>query len=207
MEKRKLVLDIGINDADYSISKEEIIDGKRKVTWRCPYYVRWYNLLSRCYSKAALKKRPQYMECFVCEEWLTFSNFKRWMESQDWENKQLDKDLKVLGNKEYSPDNCLFISPSLNAFLNENENNRGECPIGVFRKRDKFAAQEGKKHLGYFESEESAHREWILKKIKSIDDWIVKEPKHSIFLMNYKNTLQHFYDEGKIYQGRNYLGT
>ncbi len=54
--EKELVLDIGINDADYSISKEEIIDGKRKVTWRCPYYVRWYNLLSRCYSKAALKK-------------------------------------------------------------------------------------------------------------------------------------------------------
>lgn len=29
----------------------------------------------------------------MADEWNTFSNFKNWMEKQNWEDKQLDKDI------------------------------------------------------------------------------------------------------------------
>jgi len=53
-------------------------------------------MLTRCYYQKRLDIRPSYEECIVCEEWLTFSNFKKWTEQQDWEDKQLDKDFFVL---------------------------------------------------------------------------------------------------------------
>jgi hypothetical protein len=97
----------------------------------CPYYLRWHDLLRRCYHKKSLIKHPTYKEVVVCEEWLTFSNFKYWMEKQVWEDKHLDKDILVRGNKVYSPSTCVFVHNKVNQFLLERENDRGDYPIGV----------------------------------------------------------------------------
>lgn len=117
----KLVQGFGINDADYVVSKyESWYEGgerKLKILWQCPYYVKWRSMLNRCYSARYHKNKPTYIGCYVCEEWLTFSNFKAWMETQDWERKELDKDLLMEGNKEYGPNFCVFISRELNLFL------------------------------------------------------------------------------------------
>ena len=100
MKPKKLVYGVGINDADYSVAKTEVIghvDGKRKQkrVWGCPYYEVWANMLKRCYSAKCQGKQPTYKGCSVSEEWLRFSNFGRWMEVQDFEGKQLDKDLAI----------------------------------------------------------------------------------------------------------------
>ena len=50
------------------------------------------------------KKYPTYEGVDVCEEWLTMSNFITWVESKDWEGKELDKDIICPGNKIYSPE-------------------------------------------------------------------------------------------------------
>jgi len=123
---RKPVLGVGINDADYKTIYEE--DGKK---YRCPFYIKWKDMIRRCYSEKIHKNRPTYEECSVCEEWLTFSNFKCWMEQQDWKGNHLDKDLKVKGNKVYSPDYCLFVSPLVNGLMHENKKTRGKYPLGV----------------------------------------------------------------------------
>lgn len=170
---KKLVHGVGINDADYSITiKEEIPskDGKRrrKTIWSCPFYERWKNMLTRCYSTNYHKARPSYQECTVCEEWLTFSKFKEWMEAQDWVGKVLDKDLKVLGNKQYNPDTCLFISKEINNFITEANAIRGDFPIGVTycKQTNKYTASCGnplskkREHLGRFASPEEAHLAW-----------------------------------------------
>ena len=120
--KKCLVYGVGINDADYRVQENKCYTnnlGKRatEVLWRCPYYDRWYGMIRRCYSERELSRFPTYKGCSVCEEWLTFSNFKSWMEQQDWEGKHLDKDLLIYKNKVYSSETCVFVDYKVNLFI------------------------------------------------------------------------------------------
>lgn len=168
--KKRLVFGYGINDANYpvtSFSKE----GKRET---CPFYVVWVNMLKRCYCSAYRKDRPSYKDVLVCDDWLRFSNFKAWMETQDWKGKQLDKDLLVEGNKVYSPDTCVFISHVINSFILDSAASRGEFPIGVSwnARAGKFTSYcnnpfSGKReHLGSFQCPNAAHKRWAEKKFE-----------------------------------------
>lgn len=164
--KRKLKYGVALNDADYQISK--LIQGKKVI---CPYYNVWDKMLKRCYSKSSLKSKPSYVGCKVCEEWLTFSNFKAWMEGKDWEDRELDKD--ILGNgKIYSPETCIFITPRLNRFLTNSKSSRGDYRIGVdyveeygkYRSRCSNPFSKGKWFsLGLYLTEEEAYRAWLVK--------------------------------------------
>jgi hypothetical protein len=126
------------------------------------------------------------------------------METQDWEGKQLDKDLKVLGNMVYSPDTCLFISPDLNRFLNENHNSRGEFPIGVYLKSEgRYGCICGKKYHGYFDTILDSHLQWISEKIKYIDEFIeTSDNDVKIALENFKSVLQYHLENSIIFEGR-----
>ena len=71
-------------------------------------------MLQRCYTTPV--SQPTYDGCYVCDEWAYLSNFSAWMNEQNWEGKQLDKDL--LGDTyKYSPENCCFISRELNHLI------------------------------------------------------------------------------------------
>ena len=112
MKVERLVYGVGINDADYVVQKFETIgyvSGKKKQkrVWRCPYYRVWTHMLERCYDVKRQERQPTYKDCSVSTEWLTFSVFKSWMEKQDFEGKQLDKDLLIEGNKIYSAETCV----------------------------------------------------------------------------------------------------
>lgn len=159
---RKLVYGVGINDADYVICTT--INGKQL---HCPYYQKWQNMLARCYSKKLHTKYPTYVGCEVSEEWKTFSNFKAWMENQDWEGKQLDKDILIPNNKLYSRDTCVFVDSAVNTFLVDCSSARGKFLLGVnwLKQRKKFQALcgdgNGKQvHLGLFADELEAHLAW-----------------------------------------------
>jgi len=109
---RRLVFGVGINDADYMVSP--IIHGKQT---RCIFYTTWKHMLERCYCQKYLLKKPSYNGCKVVDEWKIFSNFKLWMELQDWHGNVLDKDILVPGNRIYSPERCLFVATNVNALL------------------------------------------------------------------------------------------
>ena len=176
--KRKLVCRKGVNDADYPVCRYESfqVDGKQKkrLIWMCPFYCKWSNMLIRCYSENLPGWCPTYADRSVCDEWLYFSNFKAWMEQQDWEGKQLDKDLLVPGNKVYSPQTCVFVSQVVNTFLTERASDRGDYPIGVSLDKGtgKFKSQcrnpftLKKEYLGSFLCEEGAHNTWLEKKLE-----------------------------------------
>lgn len=123
---KKRLFGVGLNDATYETQTKG-----GGVKWICPFYLRWSKLLERCYSKSYKDKHPTYRDVTVCQEWHTFSVFKSWMETQDWEGKQLDKDLLVQGNSIYSPETCCFISTTVNGFMVKSNSSRGEFPIGV----------------------------------------------------------------------------
>lgn len=143
---RKVYGGIAICDADYVVQvKRPDKEFKDKVitVWQCPFYTRWFSMLRRCYSAAYHKRQPTYIGCTVCKEWLLFSSFKAWMETQDWEGKELDKDILVQGNKVYSPETCVFVSRVVNTFVKPFSGNTGEFPRGVYWNKNtkKFIAQ------------------------------------------------------------------
>lgn len=109
LARRRPVYGLGVNDSDY-ITKQ-LVDGKYI---RCPYYEVWTSMLERCYSDKYQAKHLTYIDCSVCDAWLTFSNFKSWMEIQDWQGKELDKDIRVKGNKVYAPSTCRFVTRAEN---------------------------------------------------------------------------------------------
>ncbi|NCB78654.1 MAG: hypothetical protein EOM41_01390 [Bacilli bacterium] len=175
--KFKLVCGVGINDASYNINiKEELpkVNGKRKqkFIWVCPYYQKWLDMIKRCY-RTDKSKNPTYKDCSVCNEWLTFSNFKKWMETQDWEGKALDKDLLIYQNKVYSPETCCFVPQEINSFLTKCNKSRGQHPLGVDRIKRcaKFRCRinngtGGNEYLGLYASEQAAHKAWQLAKME-----------------------------------------
>ena len=166
---RKLVFDQGINDATYQV--QPIIDGK---TYKCPYYLVWICMLQRCYSKELHNRLPSYQECSVCNDWIIFSNFKAWMETQDWKGKQLDKDILIKGNKLYSPETCIFIPNHINCLLLDQKTRRGKYLLGVswYKPYSKYRSQysNGIKNitLGYFNTEKEAHEAYCKAKAEYI---------------------------------------
>jgi len=70
----------------------------------------WYKMLTRCYSSNHHKKNPTYKDCTVCDEWLNFQVFAEWFDNNYIKGYQLDKDIKIKGNKVYSPSTCLFVT-------------------------------------------------------------------------------------------------
>ena len=178
MSKPRLVYGVGINDADYVTQKMETIevDGKRKRkrVWFCPYHRAWESMLARCYSENLQDRYPTYKGCSVSDDWLTFSNFKSWMGSQNWEGKQLDKDLLFVGNKIYSAEACVFVTPMVNMFTTDSGAARGEWMIGVswHKSSGKFRAMcsnpftKKLEHLCLFTSEPEAHQAWIKRKLE-----------------------------------------
>lgn len=169
MAGRKLVYGVGINNADYKVTISEMVDGKAKNIWRCPYYVSWTSLLMRCYSEVYQLKRPTYVGCSTVPEWHYFMNYRKWMQTQDWSGKELDKDILFPGNKIYGPDKCVFVDIKVNSFFLDCGASRGQWPIGTSycKYNKKFIAycmsvETGKlKNLGYYSTPEEAHSKWL----------------------------------------------
>ena len=73
-------------------------------------YKTWSSMLKRCYSG----KYKTYSDCSVCDDWQNFQNFAKWYEENypiGSVKYDLDKDIKIDGNRVYSPNTCLFVSP------------------------------------------------------------------------------------------------
>ena len=167
---------IGINDVEYPVRP-----GKRGETVFCPYYRVWEAMLRRCYFEPTLARQPTYRDASVCDEWLRCSVFTTWMKTQQWENKNLDKDLLNWRNKVYSPETCLFINDDINNLLVLARKARGQYPLGVtyHKASKKFMAQImmfGKKHyLGLFTDFMAAHKRYQLEKLRYISMLADKE--------------------------------
>lgn len=106
-KRRKKVYGVGLQDISSVDEFGNEIQSYR--TWKC--------MITRCYSKKFKAIHSSYNECYVCEEWLTFSNFKSWFDDNYVDGFALDKDFLQHGVKQkiYSPDTCIFIPQQINS--------------------------------------------------------------------------------------------
>lgn len=125
-KRTKLVYGVGVNDykGNTKYNHEHI-----------PSYHTWGQMLKRCYSKEFLDRQPTYRGCSVCEEWWSFSNFKKWFDENYIEGYSLDKDILFKGNKIYSPETCCFVPNEINVLLCKSDAKRGKLPIGVYERK------------------------------------------------------------------------
>lgn len=158
---------VGINDADYNT--QPMINGKK--VW-CKFASTWRDMIERCYSANFHEKYPSYKGTTVCEDWKYFSKFREWMEKQNFEGRQLDKD--ILGDgTHYSPETCRFITQQTNSVLTKVAKT-GVMPLGVFFEKSsgKYKAscriQGVLKYLGTFWDKQTAHKEWQKAKVHAI---------------------------------------
>ena len=152
-----------------------------------PQYTSWESMLRRCYAEKHLQKRPTYIGCEVCNEWLNFQNFAEWYDNNYWEcgnePMRLDKDFLHKNNRIYSPSNCIFVPNAINVMLTSCKSVRGDLPIGV------TWTKQGRKHyrvrvssyntnnkrldLGTYMTAEEAfnvYKEYKEKEIKAVAD-------------------------------------
>jgi hypothetical protein len=174
---KKLVYGVGVNDLSYRTNVyEEVTKNGGKKSWelvfRCPYYTVWKSMLERCYSEKFLESRPSYIGTSVCNEWLSATAFKKWMEKQDWRDKCLDKDIIAPGNKLYSPETCAFVLQATNSFVIASDAIRGDYPIGVcllkrtgrYQVRCNSPFSREQEYLGLFLTSGEAHEAWRKRK-------------------------------------------
>ena len=169
---RKPLCGVGVNDADYAVQPR--VNG---VKLRDPAYQAWSSMLARAYDPKLHAAYPTYSDVTVCSEWHSFSAFRNWWLNSYREDWQCDKDLLVVGNREYSHNSCIYVPRWLNSFLNGHEASRGELPIGVRldKRRGKYQSRccnpiTGKNHnLGYFTTPEAAHEAWLKRKLQLAD--------------------------------------
>jgi hypothetical protein len=147
MSKRKTIAGRGINDSDYATQSKGVT---------CPMFSAWCRMLRK--------------DVEVSEEWLLFSNFRGWMERQDWEGKQISP--YVFGDGSiYSAQTCCFVDRKLAFIVKSLRLGTGktvDIPHG-FSPRPYRAVVSGK-HVGYYKTQEEAEIGWkraLLKELKS----------------------------------------
>ena len=116
MKKQKgIVYEHGINDTYQRWAIENKIN---KII-----YKKWCHMLERVYSEKIHERHPTYINATICIEWHWLSKFVEDFKKIDGYDEEkllngeleLDKDIKSNGiNKEYSLENCMFVSQSEN---------------------------------------------------------------------------------------------
>lgn len=145
-------------------------------------YNTWSHMIRRCYGFAG-ENVMTYDDCTVCKEWLCFETYEKWFDEHHIEGFQVDKDLKITGNRKYSPETCTFIPNRINAILGFKTNNSvrkdeyKDLPVGVsWHKRDEvYTARcwDGDKlaSLGYHDTADQAflrYKDFKERLIKSV---------------------------------------
>lgn len=131
----------------------------------------WQGVIERCYF-GNTSRSSSYNDCTICDEWLTYSNFKKWFEDPEngyQEGYHLDKDILVKGNRQYAPNKCCFVPNEINALLIKQKKRKSSLPIGVCQvKSGRFVARvnSGKPthHIGTFNTPEDAFQAYKIAK-------------------------------------------
>lgn len=140
-------------------------------------YKMWSAMLTRAYCSKTKERQITYLHVTVCHSWHNFQNFAEWLYSQDYFNEgfQLDKDILVNGNKEYSPDCCSLVPQEINKlFINKGGSNK-ELSVGVYYRKGTYSVKAGNKYVGNYPSLELAKEAYTTAKsvyvLSKVEEW------------------------------------
>lgn len=129
-------------------------------------YTVWYSMIRRCYSSVYHRAKPTYKDCNVCDEWKNFQVFAAWFHKNYKDGLHLDKDILIDGNKDYSPETCIFVTNDENAVKSHAKHYVFKSPSGEIvnvynisefcRKNGLLNQHMGKVHLG----KRKSHKGW-----------------------------------------------
>lgn len=166
----------------------------------------WRGVVKRCENAAELRGYKNSNNLFE-----NFQIFSDWCLGQYGHNRVdkhgrswvLDKDIIVIDNYNYGPDECCFVPTEINllvAYRNPERKNGGTAPIGTAITRGgKYRANFNNRSLGNYHTPEEAHFAWCDAKVAKILDVVrcnVHElPKrtldglvgHADFISSYRN--------------------
>ncbi len=175
IDSRSFIHGFGINDSDY---KTKMSLGSGLGSWQCPYYKAWVQMITRAYSEKSIENRPTYENVTVCQQWKSFMTFRKWMETQEWQGRILDKDISQDGQEKmiYSPDTCFFVSMELNSLFKKPVR-KNEWGLGVERMPSlKFRARikhNGKYHRSKpFKRQEDAQNAYSRARAKIVQGFL-----------------------------------
>lgn len=150
---------------------------------------KWRDMLERVYHNIP----NAYQGITVNENWHCFQKFADWFELNYIEGYELDKDLKLYGNKTYCENSCIFVPRKLNVFFyNKEKNQYCKLPHGVIKSggnSTKFTSA-----IEYSSTntiQESMNNYWNQKYLK-MQKLIKIYPKFKNLLENY---FEHFFNE------------
>ena len=157
-------------------------------------YTTWTHMLQRCYTPSIRDK--SYGDCTVCEEWHNFQNFARWFYDNYYEIDgvcmSIDKDIKVEGNKIYSPSTCIIIPLEINMFFEVNSTKSDkELHVGVyFNDCGNYKVMLGRDYIGTYRDYSKAINAYYEARNKKINEFLNKyDLPHDI--QQYLLNLQH----------------
>lgn len=148
--RRKLICGVAVNDG-------EVYEVKTRI------YNIWHCMIQRSCDSKTKQRNPQYKDTKICKEWLIYSNFKKWVLSEDsgyQEGFEIDKDIIGGSTNLYSPETCCFVHPRINKLLVGCRRKDNGLPIGVSKHPNGYCAycSHGDKiiNLGLFSNPENA---------------------------------------------------
>ncbi len=158
-------------------------------------YALWYNMMTRCYSKAYQTRFPTYIGCKVIKRWFNFQEFcKDITRMKNWNavGFELDKDLRSLSNKIYSPKYCSFVPSAINLIITGTRNPVKTEYTGVtytptYAKKYRARVKINEKvYQRRFDNPKSAHKYYMKIKLKIIKE-VVQTHKRNIHTEVYNN--------------------
>lgn len=166
----RIVSGVGVLDIKGVFLHGKVVEQSYK-TWAC--------MIDRCYSKTNFSSKTYYSDCFVCDEWLYYSNFKKWFD--DGENGyidgyELDKDIIKDGNRIYCPEFCCFVPQEINKSVvaKRNKKNKYKRGVGYDKKRNKYLGIMPNSKFKRFDTEEEAYQFYKTTKEKHIKELAIK---------------------------------
>jgi len=149
-------------------------------------YSLWSSMMQRCYCSTRNKSKKSYFGISVDKEWHNFQNFAQWFNKQINVINQgfdLDKDLRVSGNKMYSKNTCSMVPVEINKMVRSMSGYKRSVPQGVKSAGKSYTAHIGMNgfvhYLGIYKTKEEASEVYRNK----------KQEYYKVMAEKYKNVL------------------